>query len=224
MKDAAMGQEMDIFPSYSKAEIVADGVIHVLGVALGAGAVIWLLLSSWGAVPPGAWTSLSVYGFGLIGMLGASAVYNLTPTCRAKEWLRRLDHAMIYVMIAGTYTPFALLAVGGLRGAVLCAIIWSAALAGIVLKIFLPRRFEWVGFALYLGMGWMVVAVIDRVFAALSSLSFTLLLAGGVVYTLGSGIHLMQRLRFHNALWHTMVLAAAAAHFVAIAGQFAVSA
>lgn len=219
-----MPYEMNIFPTYSKAEVAADAVVHVLGISLGVGAVIWLLLSAWQGGSPGARTSFVIYGFGLIGMLCASAAYNMTPACRAKELLRRFDHAMIYVMIAGTYTPFALLAVGGVRGAVLCAIIWSAALAGIVLKVGFPRRFEWAGFALYLGMGWMVVAVIDRVFAALSSLSFTLLLAGGVVYTLGSGIHLMQRLRFHNALWHTMVLAAAAAHFIAIAGQFAVSA
>ena len=215
-----MPYEMDIFPAYSKAEIVADAIVHVLGVALGAGAVGWLLVSSWQGAAVDVRASLAIYGVGLIGMLGASAAYNMTPSCRAKELLRRLDHAMIYVMIAGTYTPFALLAVGGLRGAVLCAVIWMAALAGIFLKVVRPRRFEWLGFGLYLGMGWMVVAVIDRVFAALSGPSFTLLIAGGVVYTLGSGIHLMRRWRFHNAIWHGFVLAAAAAHFVAIAGQF----
>ncbi len=216
-----MDDEWNIFPSYSRTEVVADAVIHVLGVALGICAVVWLLSSSWRIALPGVRPSLAIYGFGLIGMLGASAAYNMTPSGRMKEVLRRLDHAMIYVMIAGSYTPFALIAVGGPLGTALCAVVWSAALAGIVLKLGFPRRFEWVGFGLYLGMGWMIVAVIDRVFAALSGLSFVLLVVGGVIYTLGSGIHLMERLRFHNAIWHALVLVAAGAHFVAIAGQFA---
>ncbi len=164
--------------------------------------------------------SLGVYSFGLLAMLGASAAYNMTQPGRMKAWLRRLDHAMIYVMIAGTYTPFAIYAVRGKSGVLLCAVVWIAALAGIVLKTGFPRRLEWLGFGLYLGMGWMVVAFIGRVYANLQTASFVLLIVGGVIYTLGSAILHMRKLRFHNAIWHAMVLLAAATHFVAIAHQF----
>jgi hemolysin III len=215
-----MQPEQHAFPSYTRAERLADSIIHVAGTALGIFAVGWLMFIASGATAAPVRASLGVYAFGLLAMLGASAAYNMTRPGRVKAWLRRLDHAMIYVMIAGTYTPFALYAVRGETGIVLCAVVWAAALGGIVLKTGFPRRLEWVGFGLYLGMGWMVVAVIGRIYANLQAASFALLVTGGAIYTLGSVVHHMRRLRFHNAIWHAMVVLAAATHFAAIAYQF----
>ncbi|HEX7775135.1 MAG TPA: hemolysin III family protein [Parvibaculum sp.] len=209
------------FPVYSSAEKLIDSIVHVAGIVLGLFAVGWLMFIASGSTAAPVRASLGIYGFGLLAMLGASAAYNMTRPGRIKAWLRRLDHAMIYVMIAGTYTPFALYAVRGKAGVALCAVVWAAALVGIVLKTGFPRRLEWLGFGLYLGMGWMVVAVIGRVYANLQGANFALLVAGGAIYTLGSAIHHMSRLKFHNAIWHALVLVAAATHFVAIADQFA---
>jgi hemolysin III len=204
------------FPVYSRAEFLADATIHVLGVTAALAAVAWLLLRSWHGVRPGILLSLLIYCSGLLGMLSASAAYNITPASPAKAILRRLDHAMIYVMIAGTYTPFALAAIGGGQGLALAIISWSAAVLGIVLKVGFPGRIEWFGFALYLGMGWMVVVVINQVFQALSITSFMLLICGGVIYTLGAAVHCMHRLRFHNAYWHGLVVIAVTSHFAAV--------
>jgi hemolysin III len=212
--------ELHPFPDYSRPELRADFAVHVAGALLGIVAVTWLMIAAIGTTAGAVTASLGVYSFGLLAMLGASAAYNITRPGRAKAWLRRLDHAMIYVMIAGTYTPFALYAVRGRAGVFLCIAVWTAALAGIVLKTCFPRRLEWFGFGLYLGMGWMIVGVIGRIYANLQRLSFALLIAGGVVYTAGSVIHHMRRLKFHNAIWHAMVLLAATTHFVAIAHQF----
>ena len=206
------------FPVYSRAEFLADAAIHVLGITAALAAVAWLLLRSWHGVRPGILLSLLIYCGGLLGMLSASAAYNITPASPAKAILRRLDHAMIYVMIAGTYTPFALAAIGGGQGQALAITSWSAAVLGIVLKVGFPGRIEWFGFALYLGMGWMVVVVIKQVFQALSITSFTLLICGGVIYTLGAAVHCMHRLRFHNAYWHALVVIAVTSHFAAVAG------
>lgn len=196
----------------NKAELWADAVIHALGLLFAAGAVTFLLLRS------GSF-ALIVYGCGLAGMLGASAAYNLWRG-PAKEIWRRVDHAMIYVMIAGSYTPFVLLRLNGSTAALLGGVVWTGALAGVVLKLLYPRRFERLSLALYLGLGWALVLGFDAFISSLAGSTLTLLLAGGILYTLGVPLHLAHRLRFHNAAWHACVLAASICHFAAIAGEF----
>ena len=132
-----------------------------------------------------------------------------------KEVLRRLDHAAIFVMIAGSYTPFALV-VGGIAGHALLAAVWAIAAVGVAIKLRFPRRFDKISVLLYLFQGWIVVLALDSITAALPSRALTLLVAGGIVYTLGVGFHLMERLRFHNVIWHVFVLGGAACQFVAI--------
>ncbi|BBK39924.1 DNA-binding protein [Allostella sp. ATCC 35155] len=209
------------FPEYSAGERRADRWVHVLGIA-GALAGAAVLLSSGGADRPRAVTaSLAVYCTGLVLMLGASAAYNLTPPGRAKERLRRLDHAAIYAMIAGSYTPFLANLVAWPWGPILLAMVWAAAAIGILLKLAAPRRYERLGTALYLVQGWILLPAIGPIGAALPGLVLGLLLAGGAVYTLGVFVHSARRLRYHNAIWHGMVLAAAALHFGAVAVAFA---
>lgn len=204
-------------PSPSAAELWADAVIHVIGVLFAICALTFLFPHA-AALDHG--LSLIVYGCGLAGMLGASAAYNLWNG-PAKEILRRLDHAMIYVMIAGSYTPFVMLRLNGGTAALLGGVVWIGALVGVTLKLMYPRRFERLSLALYLGLGWALVLGFGPLADSLAGSTLTLLVVGGLLYTAGVPIHLAQRLRYHNAAWHACVLVATICHFAAITGEFA---
>lgn len=206
----------DLFPRYTRAEVAADAVVHALGVSAGLVASIWLLMGAVGHASGAELASLAVYAIGLVGMLGASAAYNLSPPGRAKALLQRLDHSMIYVMIGGSYTPFVISVLGGGLGMALAAVVWTGVVAGVVLKVGFPRRWERAGLALYLGLGWCIVVAIEPLATTLTPTGLTLLVVGGLLYTIGTGLHLAERLPFHNAGWHVMVLAAAACHFAAV--------
>ena len=174
-----------------------------------------LLVGAIGVLPAAIFVGLIVYSFGLVGMFAASAAYNLVSHVGVKEILRRLDHAAIFVMIAGSYTPFALV-VGGRAGHMLLAAVWAIAAVGVVIKLRYPRRFDRLSVLLYLSQGWIVLLALDSITAALSNRALSLLVAGGVVYTVGVAFHLMERLLFHNVIWHIFVLGGAACQFVAI--------
>lgn len=208
------------FPVYSPGERAADRAVHVVGVAAALAGVAVLLPAVARAGGAAATAAVAVYCVGLVLMLGASAAYNLAPAGLAKERLRRLDHAAIYVMIAGSYTPFAANLVAWPWGPALCAAVWAVAVAGVTLKLAAPRRYERFGIALYLAQGWMLLPVLGPMADGLPARVLWLLVAGGVVYSLGTAVHLARRLPFHNALWHAMVLAAAALHFGAVAAAF----
>jgi hemolysin III len=204
-----------VFPSYTRLEKIADACVHVAGIAFSIVAAALLMIGAIGAAPAALLIGLIVYSAGLIGMFAASAAYNFASRSRLKEFLRRLDHAAIFVMIAGSYTPFALV-VGGVAGHALLAAVWAIAVIGSVMKIRYPRRLERFFVVFYLFQGWIVVLAFDSIVASLSSHALTMLIAGGIVYTVGVGFHLMERLRFHNVIWHMFVLAGAACQFVAV--------
>ncbi len=205
------------FPSYSVAEQRADAAVHVIGVSAALIATTWLF---WQATHLEAGLSLAVYGLGLISMLLVSALYNLTPASHLKELFRRADHATIYVMIAGTYTPFAMHRLDGAVGAAIGISVWLAAALGIVLALWYPRRFEAFKVVLYLVMGWMILPGIIPFYHSVSATALWLLAAGGVLYSLGLGVYLLRRVPFNNALWHAMVLTAAGLHFSAMVIEF----
>lgn len=205
------------FHPYSRAERWADGVIHVLGLCFALGAAIWM---AWHTTGLERTFSLAAYTLGLMGMLGASAAYNLWTGPR-KEMLRRIDHAMIFVMIAGTYTPFVVLRLPGGTAALLGGVVWCGAIIGVVLKLLFPRRFEKTSIALYLGLGWAVVMAFNPLMNSIARSTMDLVIAGGILYTIGVPICMLERLPFHNAVWHALVLAAAICHFAAITGEFA---
>src|SRR5215469_9327186 len=142
---------------YTRAEHAADAAIHVVGVLFAINGAAWLLFH---VTKLSAVASVSVYCAGLFAMLTASAVYNLAPHGNAKDWLRRFDHAAIFIMIAATYTPFAVNRLAEPAGGVILGLIWLAATAGVIVKLLYPRRFEMASLALYLGMGWLIVTVI----------------------------------------------------------------
>ena len=192
----------------------ADAAVHALGLILGvAGSVAILIVAT---RSPGQVGPILVYVVGLLAMLGCSAAYNLRLASPRREWLRRFDHAAIFVMIAGTYTPLTLLKLREPWSSGLTAVMWTAAAFGIVAKLVQPRRIESLSVFLYLLMGWIGVFAIDELLVSVERGSLLLLLAGGVVYSLGTIFHLSSRLPYQQALWHASVLAAASIHYAAI--------
>jgi len=207
------------FHDYTAAELAADRVIHIIGVPMGvvAGAVLLVQAVLYGGAVLIA--AVAVYVFGLIGMLGSSAAYQLTRPGRRKELLRRLDRAMIFVMIAGTYTPISANVLYGRGGVILCAVLWGLAAVGIFVTLKFPRRFERVLLGLYLAMGWMLLVLIHYCYALLRLDVLVLIFAGGAAYTLGAVIVSIPRIKFHNPVWHGLILVAASCQYAAIGLQ-----
>ncbi|MBR1121229.1 hemolysin III family protein [Bradyrhizobium lablabi] len=202
--------------NYDRAELIADGVIHAVGICFGlVAATVLIVLASVYATPLDIVVS-SIYVAGLLAMFGLSATYNLWPVSRAKWLLRRFDHSAIYMLIAATYTPFIMEVKGSLLAIALLIGVWCAAIGGIVLKLRYPGRFDRLSVGLYLVMGWSGLMLYDSVVKALPAMAIGFVIAGGILYSLGVVFHTWQRLRFQNAIWHGFVLCGAACHYTAV--------
>ncbi len=208
------------FPTYTDAEKRADRAVHMIGLTAAVIGLIWLLNRIAPVATVTGLVAVLIYGFGLLGMLSASALFNLTPPGRPKAVFRFLDHSMILVMIAGSYTPFATQALSPRVGLPLAGVVWGLAAIGIILQLARPRVFDRVSLALYLCMGWVIVGVFPLIIAALPIETVALLVAGGVIYSVGSVIHTRASMPFHNPVWHAMVVVAACLHFFAVASLF----
>jgi hemolysin III len=201
--------------NYDRAEIITDGVVHAIGVCLGLiGAVTIVVMSiEMGRIDV---APVLVYVIGLVTMLALSAAYNMWPVSPAKWVLRRFDHSAIYLLIAGTYTPFLMLIKNVLVSASLGIGVWLTAAVGMALKLALPGRFDRLAVVLCLLLGWSGVMAYDSLASVLPSSSLWLIVIGGILYSLGTLFHLLRRLRFHNAIWHGFVLLAASCHYLAV--------
>jgi len=205
-----------VFPQYTKRERVADGCIHVVSVVASLIALVALLIVAF-ETQAALWiVSLAIYGVALVATFSCSAGYHLIVRPKLKSIFRRLDHAAIFLMIAGTYTPFALMKMDASWGLTLLAVVWSMAALGIAIKLFAPRYLEGVSTALYLVQGWAVVVAWKPLVAAVPSHVALLLMLGGVLYTVGVVFHLWEKLPFQNAIWHGFVLTAASVHYAAV--------
>jgi len=202
--------------NYDRSELIADAVVHVVGVCFGlvaATALIVLTAVYASAVDVAA---VSVYVAGLLAMLVLSATYNLWPVSRAKWVLRRFDHSAIYALIAATYTPLIMELKDSYFAIALLTGVWCLAIVGIVIKLALPGRYDRLAVGLYLAMGWSGMMLYDAVVKALPSMALWFIVAGGIMYSFGVIFHAWQRLRFQNAIWHGFVLSGAACHYTAI--------
>ncbi len=200
----------------SPSELLADLWMHRVGVSVGLVAALTLvgLVVALGAAP--AVVAVAVYAIALMAMLGCSAFYHLTPPSPRKALARRFDHAAIFLLIAGTYTPFTLGRLGGAWGYGLVAVVWAVALAGMAIKLFLPGRFERLSIAVYLALGWIGVVAFRPMLDVLGPAPLILIAAGGVLYSVGVIFHVWRSLKFQNAIWHGFVLAGAGCHYVAV--------
>jgi hemolysin III len=201
---------------YSPGERIADAVIHVLGIGLSLVAVALLLAHAAPRVDASTTTALAIYGAALIALFVASAAYHMVPHLHWKPLLRRFDQAAIFLKIAGTYTPLVVV-LGSLFAYGLLAAIWAAALFGAIAKLAFRTRFQQISVALYLPLGWASVLLIWPIWTTLPLAATVLIIAGGVLYTVGVIFHVWEKLKFQNAIWHGFVLAASACHFAAVA-------
>ncbi|WP_370559165.1 hemolysin III family protein [Edwardsiella tarda] len=203
--------------SYSLAEEVANSISHGIGFILGIVGLVLLLVQ---AIDSGAdataITSYSLYGGSMILLFLASTLYHAIPHPTAKRWLKVFDHCAIYLLIAGTYTPFLLVGLDSPLARGLMAVIWSLALAGIIFKLAFAHRFKVVSLITYLTMGWLSLIVIYQLALRLSGGGLTLLALGGVIYTLGVIFYVCKRIPYNHAIWHGFVLGGSACHFFAI--------
>jgi hemolysin III len=204
------------FPEYTVGERVADGCIHLVGVVASLAAAATLITIAILYLPPLSTLSIAVYCTGLVAVFGFSAGYHLVGRPGLKAILRRFDHAAIYVKIAATYTPFALVKMGGLAGFGLLGAVWAVGLFGVAAKLFWPAQLVRTSYVLYLVQGWACVAALQPLSGALPTRALILLVLGGALYTIGVAFHLWHTLRYHNAIWHGFVLVAAGVHYAAI--------
>lgn len=209
----------DLFRKYrqhSAGEIIADGAVHAFAIVAGVigFSVLFEKIVRHGAIGDG--LAMAVYAAGFFLLFGFSCAYNMAPPSGAKAILRRFDHASIYLMIGGTYT--ALLSQARLStGLVALAIgVWAGVVAGASLKLFFPGRFDRYAVPLYLALGWSAVFAIKPLIEALPIDSLALVIAGGVVYSIGVMFFLWENLKFQTAIWHAFVTAAAACQFAAV--------
>jgi len=205
-----------VFPQYTKRERVADGCIHVVSVVASVVALVALLVVAIQTQATLWIVSLAIYGVALVATFSCSAGYHLVVRPKLKSIFRRLDHAAIFLMIAGTYTPFALMKMDAPWGLTLLAVVWSMAAIGIAIKLLAPRYLEGVSTALYLVQGWAVVVAWKPLVAAIPGHVALLLMLGGALYTIGVVFHLWEKLPFQNAIWHGFVLTAASVHYAAV--------
>lgn len=200
---------------YTRPERISDATVHVVGSILALLAVpVLVTLTVMLRPETHAIVGTAVYGATLIAMLMCSAAYNMFSVPGWNGVLRRLDHSAIYIKIAGTFTAFVMLS--GATEVPLILLLWAAALSGVALKVIAPHRFEWVGFGLYIAMGWVGAAVGWPLFAAMSGPVLALVILGGVTYTVGTLFYLRDMMPFHRTIWHVFVLVASGVFFAAV--------
>ena len=200
-----------------------NSLTHWAGAILALIGLIALLIVGWST--PAKIISLMIYGLSLIAMFSASATYHMV---RAKDKvlliLRKLDHSAIYLLIAGTYTPFCVNAFDGFWKWGMLSIIWTLAIVGIVIKVFYIKAPRWLNAGIYVVMGWLCVGAAGQMLSTLPTWVFGWLLAGGVIYTLGAVVYSTKLFNFKpgvfgfHEVWHIFVMLAAAAHYVAVMG------
>ena len=201
---------------YDRHELIADGIVHGIGVVLALIGVTILIFYATVWTTSGQLAAAWIYGLGLLMSLGISFAYNLWPASKVKWVLRRFDHSAIFILIAATYTPFLQRGLDDPMLAGMLVAVWLIAAAGVALKFLLPGRFDRLAILLYLGMGWSGVIASGPLSATLSETTIMLIFAGGLVYSFGVVFYVWQSLRFQSAIWHGFVVAAAGIHYSAV--------
>ncbi|MGR5321454.1 PAQR family membrane homeostasis protein TrhA [Vibrio sp. DNB22_19_1] len=202
---------------YSQGEEFANAITHGIGMIFGIVGLVLLLIK---AVDHQAdtltITSMAIYGSSMIVLFLASTLYHAISYPKAKRWLKTFDHCAIYLLIAGSYTPFLLVSLRTPLAIGLMIVIWSIALAGIIMKIAFVYRFKKLSLMTYLVMGWLSLIVIYQLAINLDTGGLTLLAAGGLVYSIGVIFYVAKWVPFNHAIWHGFVLAGCVCHFFAI--------
>lgn len=201
---------------YTLGEELAHSITHGLGAVLSGAALVVLIIlavlygTSWHVF------SFAVYGTSLLALYLASTLYHGAQKPRLRPILRKVDHACIYLLIAGTYTPFVLISMRSTLGLTLLAVVWGLAVFGIVYKIFFIDKFAVITTLAYVAMGWMSIIAWREMVANIPGPGLVLLMVGGGLYTVGVVFYAMTKIRYTHAVWHLFILGASACHFAAV--------
>jgi hemolysin III len=201
---------------YSLAEEIVHAITHGVGVVLSIAGLAWMLYLALGSGDPWRIVASCVYGASLISLFLASTLYHAWPDSPRKHLFKLLDHCAIYLLIAGTYTPFVLVTMRTGTGWLLFGAIWALATAGILTKLWFRHRYPKLSMISYLVMGWLVVLAAPEVARAVGSSAMVWLVAGGLAYTIGAVFYAAKRLPFNHAIWHLFVVAGSVFHFMAV--------
>ncbi len=199
---------------YSTGEEIANSVTHGVGVVLAVAALVVLVVGAARIGDPWRLVSFSLYGTSLVALYLASTLYHAIPGENAKRWLKRCDHAAIFALIAGTYTPLMLVTLRGPLGWTMAGIIWGVMVAGITMKFLFIQRFQRLLLGAYIAMGWAAIFVVHALWQRLPGGALWWLVAGGATYTAGVAFYVAKRLPYAHAIWHLFVLGGSACHFV----------
>ncbi|MCB9480260.1 MAG: hemolysin III family protein [Desulfobacteraceae bacterium] len=201
---------------YSHGEEIFNSLTHGLGTLLSiAGLVVLVVYSS---IYGNAWhvVSCSIFGASLIVLYLSSTLYHSFSSPKIKYFFKKMDHSAIYVLIAGTYTPFSLVMIKGTAGWILFSVVWTMAVAGIILKFTCISKISKISSAIYIAMGWICVFAMNRIIEALTTEALVYLVLGGLIYTAGVIFFAWERLKFNHGIWHLFVLAGSTFHFFAV--------
>jgi hemolysin III len=201
---------------YTRREEYANIATHGLGVALSIAALVLMVAYAVKHGDPYHIVSVSIFGATLILLYLGSTLYHLATHPETKHFLRVVDHSCIYLLIAGSYTPFTLVSLRGGWGWTLFGLTWGLALAGVVFKIFFTRRFNLLSTMTYVALGWLVVIAAKPMLTNVPTGALAWLAAGGFMYTFGVVFYLWRRIPYHHAIWHVMVMAGSSCHFLAV--------
>ncbi len=211
------GPMTSAYPShYTRGEELANAITHGLGLLLALVGLPVLVLSSLSRGDALTVAGMSVFGAALVAVYASSTLYHAVPPSRTKQVLQVVDHVAIYLLIAGTYTPFSLGVLRGLWGWMLLGAIWTLAALGIVFKVAFRTRFRRLSTAFYVAMGWTAILVIRPLALAMDSAGFWLLVGGGLCYTAGVLFYVRSSPRYMHAVWHGFVMAGSACHFFSV--------
>jgi hemolysin III len=207
---------MDGLKHYTPLEEKTNIISHAIGLVLSIAALVLLVLRA--SLYGNAWhiVSASIFGFSLISLYAASTCYHSATDPKRRSRLRVIDHATIYVLIAGTYTPFTLVTLNGSIGWVIFGASWGMAIAGITLKLFFTGKYNVLSTLMYVFMGWIIVFAITPLINSLSTEGLFWLFAGGVAYTTGAIIYSIKKIKFNHAIFHLFVLLGSFCHFVSV--------
>ncbi len=205
-------------PQYTRLEDLWSAVTHGAGTLLSVAGLVLLVLRAAGTGDPWIIVSFAIFGSSAVLLYGASTLYHSRAHTPSRHIFKKIDHALIFVLIAGTYTPFLLISLRGPWGWSLFGVIWGLAVLGIVFKVFFAGRFRLASTLIYLGMGWLCAIATRPMLDSVPAGGLFWLLAGGLAYSSGTLFYMRKSMRHHHTIWHVFVLVGTACHFQAIYG------
>lgn len=206
----------DSISHYSRAEEMLNVTSHAVGFLLSIAASVALIERALTLGNVLFLISFSIFGFSLLFLYGSSTMYHSTKNASRRSKLRILDHASIYVLIAGTYTPFTLITLQGAAGWMIFGVSWTMALTGITLKFFFTGKYKLLSTLMYVFMGWLILFAVGPLAKEMSSAGLNWLVAGGLAYTLGAALYSIKKIPFNHAIFHAFVLLGSSCHFMAV--------